>query len=340
MKLSSFLFSVLCCAAFALAQTAPPAPATPAPGTPAATAAPPKARGPEAVAAVDPNRVVATIDGKQITAKQALDMLKPFPPDQRKQAESNLSNFVQTTYTREQFAQAAKKLNLDQQSPLKEQLDLARDNMLAQAYIAHISQTAGNTASADPQKFYDSHPGDFDTVNLSGIFVQFNPPGTPAATPGSRTEAQAREKADDLEKKLKAGGDFAALARSDSDNQGTATKGGDLGPFTLGDPQIPADIKTAIVKLEPGQYTEPIHIPNAFLIVKLTSRSKATFEQARAQIVRRMQQDSSQAAVKQELDKYKITVQDSDFFDTARGGASNIPSLQRPATPAPAKPQP
>jgi hypothetical protein len=330
---SLLLFVLLNGAALSWAQT------TPATAPPAASSQP-KARGPEAVAALEPNRVVATIDGKQITAKQAADMLKPYTPEQRKQLESNLANFVQQTYTREQLADAAKKLNLDQQSPLREQIDVARNNMLAQAYLAHMSQAANSTGTADPKQFFDAHPGDFDTVNLSGIFVQFSPPGTPAGAQGTRTEAQAREKVDDIEKKLKAGSDFTALAHSDSDNQASAAKGGDLGTFTMGDPQIPADIKSAIVKLEPGQYSEPISIPSGFLVVKMMSRTKATFEQSRATITQRMQQEKGQAALKQELEKYKIQVQDPEFFDTANGSAPKIPSLQRPAPASSAPPAP
>jgi peptidylprolyl isomerase len=329
MTRSFLLFVLLNAAAVSWAQT--PAPA-------AAQAAPqPKARGPEAVAALEPNRVVAIIDGKQITAKQAADMLKPYTPEQRKQLEANLSNFVQQTYTREQLAEAAKKLNLDQQSPLREQIEVARDNMLAQAYLAHLTPAP---AAAEAEAYFNSHPGEFDTVNLSGIFVQFSPPGTPAGAAGSRTEAQARDKVDDLEKKLKAGGDFTALARSESDNQASAAKGGDLGKFTMGDPQIPANIKNAIAKLEPGQFSEPIQIPSGFLVVKMMSRTKATLEQSRAGIIQRMQQEKSQAALRQELDKYKIQVQDSDFFDTANGSAPKIPSLQRPAPSASTPPAP
>ena len=126
-------------------QDAPKAPASQTSPAPAA-ASPIKPRGPEAVAAEEPNRVVAVIDGKQITAKQALDMLKPFPPAQRKQYESNLPNLIQQVYMREQLADAARKVNLDQQSPWKEEIDMNRDNILAQAYIAHLSNNAAKSA--------------------------------------------------------------------------------------------------------------------------------------------------------------------------------------------------
>ncbi len=291
------------------------------------------------MAAVDPKRVVAVINGKQITAGEAMDLLKAFPPDQRKQYESNLPNLVQQIYMREQLADSAKKLNLDQQDPWKNQIELSRANILAQAYINHLTQNASKTPAGDPQQFYDSHPGDFDSVKLSGIFVSYNAPGTPAsaAPGGGRTEAEGRDKANDLERKLKAGEDFVKLARAESDNQGSASKGGDLGLYTTGDANVPPDIKNAIVKLQPGQFSEPVKIPNGFLIVRLDSRTTLTFEQARAGIVQRMQTETSQAAVKQTIDKYKIDVQDQDFFDA--GSGPRIPTLRRPNdAPAPAAP--
>jgi peptidyl-prolyl cis-trans isomerase C len=304
-----------------------------------------KARGPEAVAAEDPNRVVATVGGKPLTARQALDLLKPLPPQERRRFEANLSGLVQQIYMENQLADEAAKMNLDKESPWKEQLQMARANILTQAYLNKVANgpTAGpGTASDDPKQYYDAHPNDFDQIKLSGIFVAFSPPGTPASGNGSnRTEEQARQKADDLEKKLKAGGDFATLAKTESDNQQTAAKGGELGTFTSGDAGLPADVKTAVLKLQPGQYSEPVRMPNGFFILKVDSRNKQTFEQARAGITQRLQNDKNQAAVKQELDKYKIEVKDPDFFNASNAPARNIPSLQKPGgTPVPATPPP
>jgi peptidylprolyl isomerase len=319
-------------------QTATP-PAAPTPA--AAAPLPAKPHGPEKVAAEDPNRVVATIDGQKITAKQALDLLKPFPPEQRKQLDANLSNAVQQIYTQHQFADAARKLNLEDQSPWKEQLELTREGVLARAYISHLQDATKGEPVEDPQKYYDAHQSEYETAKLSGIFVGFNPPGTPAnnASPTARTEEQAKEKAADIEKKLKAGGDFAAIARSDSEHQ-SASKGGDLGTVPINDPElkIPTDVKAAVAKMQPGEVSEPIRIPGAFLIVKLDAREKVTFEKAKPGIVQRLQAERSQGAVKKEVEKYTIHVEDPDFFDTGVAPAAKTPSLQRPSAAVQPKP--
>ena len=302
-----------------------------------------KPRGPEAVAAQDPTRVVAVIGGKPLTAREALDLLKPLPVQERRRYEANLQGLVQQIYMQQQLAEEATKLNLDKESPWKEQLQMARANILTQAYLTRIANPSNGTTAGpadETKQYYDAHPDDFDQIKLSGILVSFSPPGTPSGNAANnRTEEQARQKADDLEKKLKAGGDFAALARTDSDRPDWAAKGGEVGSFTTGDAQLPGDIKAAVLKLPAGGVTEPIRESTGFFILKVDSRTKLSYEDARTGIAQRLQNEKNQAAIKQELDKYKIDVKDPDFFNASNAPARNIPSLQRPGgTPVPATP--
>lgn len=337
-SLFAFLFS---CSSLIWSQTqTPSAPASqpPAPTQASQPSTGPaagqlKARGPEAVAQEDPKRVVATIDGKQITAQQALEMMKPIRAEDRKRFNGNLSTLIQQLYIQKQFADEATKLNLDQQSPWKEQLQMARANILAQAYVNRLTTNSNASAPAqDPKQYYDAHPDEFDQVKLSAIFVAFNSPGTPNANAtASRTEQEARDKANDLEKKLKGGADFAAVARSDSDDKRSGPQGGEVGTFLSSAPNLPADIKTAIAKLQPNQVSDPVRVQSGFYILKVDSRTKVPFDQARTQILDKWKNERSQAALKQEFDKYKIQVQDPAFFNASNGPAPKIPSLQQPA---------
>ncbi len=350
-----FLPVVLCLASpsapLAQAQTSAPsqgASSVPQSTTPTATqpsgsSAQPghlRPRGPEASTQQDPNHVVATIAGKPVTAKQAMDMLATLRPEDRKRFENNLPALVQQLYMTDQLANEATRMKLDTQSPWKEQLRMSRENILTQAYL---SQASSAGAAEDPGAYYQAHAADFDQVKLSGILIAFNPPGTPAASGGiQRTEAAAQAKADDLEKKLKAGGDFSALARTDSDNQQSSVKGGDLGTFVMGNAQLPAPIRDRITSLQPGQISEPVRVPNGIYIFKLDSRNRLPLEAVRQDIVQKQQNDRAQASLKQQMDKYKIEVQDSDFFAAPNSdgtSASKIPSLQRPAGPQSSAPK-
>lgn len=267
-------------------------------------------------------------------------MMKPVRAEDRKRFESNLPTLVQQLYMQREFADEATKLSLDQQSPWKEQLEMSRANILAQAYLNRLTNASTAVApTGDPKQYYDAHPDEFDQVKLSGIFVAFNAPGTPAANANaSRTEQQARDKANDLEKKIKGGADFATVARSDSDDKRSGPTGGELGTFAVGATNLPPDIKAAIVKLQPGQVSEAVRVPSGFYILKVDSRTKVPFDQARTQILDKWKNEKSQAALKQEFDKYKIQVQDPDFFNASNGPTAKIPSLQQSA-PAQARSQ-
>src|SRR4051812_15856394 len=108
MKSSTLILPAVLCAAVTAwpqgAQTSPP----PSPSSSQPSSTPStgqlKVRGPEAVAQQDPNRVVATVAGKPITAKQAVELLKPLRPEDRKRFESNLSGLLQQIYMENELA--------------------------------------------------------------------------------------------------------------------------------------------------------------------------------------------------------------------------------------------
>ncbi len=78
--------------------------------------------------------------------------------------------------------------------------------------------------------------------------------------------AEAQAKANDIEAKLHAGGDFGQLARSSSDGT-TASEGGDLGTYKRG--QLDQVFEEATFPLKTGDYTQPIRTKQGFVILKV-----------------------------------------------------------------------
>jgi hypothetical protein len=76
-----------------------------------------KPKGPGAVAQLDPLRIVATIAGKQLTARQGSDLLKGHNDNG-----SGLPELLEKLYMQSAIAEEAVKLHLDRQSPWKEKL--------------------------------------------------------------------------------------------------------------------------------------------------------------------------------------------------------------------------
>jgi peptidyl-prolyl cis-trans isomerase C len=119
---------------------------------------------------------------------------------------------------------------------------------------------------ADVDAFYQQNPERFkqgETVHASHILIGV-PQGADAAT-----KAAARAKAQQVLKQVKAGGDFAALAKANSQD-GSAQNGGDLGFFPKGQME-PTFEKTAF-SLKPGATSGLVETPFGFHIIKVFER--------------------------------------------------------------------
>jgi peptidyl-prolyl cis-trans isomerase C len=111
------------------------------------------------------------------------------------------------------------------------------------------------------------HPAD---VRASHILIRV-PKDASAAQ-----RAQAKAKAEALLAKLKAGADFAQLARESSEDPGSNGRGGDLGYFSKGDMQ--EDFEAQALALAPGQISGVVSTTYGFDIIKLTDRREAGIE--------------------------------------------------------------
>jgi peptidyl-prolyl cis-trans isomerase D len=80
-------------------------------------------------------------------------------------------------------------------------------------------------------------------------------------------KAAARTKAEGLLASVKAGGDFAALAKKSSDDPGSAANGGDLGLFARG--RMTPEFETVAFALEPGGVSEVVETPFGFHVIKV-----------------------------------------------------------------------
>ena len=88
------------------------------------------------------------------------------------------------------------------------------------------------------------------------------------ATPAQKTEAKAKAQA--ALKEVRAGGDFATLARAQSQDQGSAAQGGDLGFFPKG--QMNPQFEDAAFKLKAGAVSPVVETPFGFHIIKVHER--------------------------------------------------------------------
>jgi peptidyl-prolyl cis-trans isomerase C len=179
------------------------------------------------------------------------------------EVDARLADIRKNFPTEEAFKQgiAAQGLTLDQ---LKAQAKTSLE-------VAKVIETEVNSKVAvqDPEvkAFYDQNMERFkqgDTVHAAHILI-----GLPqGATPEQKAEAKTRATA--VLKTVRAGGDFATLARANSSDQGSAQNGGDLGFFPKG--QMTPAFEEAAFKLKPGTVSALVETPFGFHIIKVMER--------------------------------------------------------------------
>jgi peptidyl-prolyl cis-trans isomerase SurA len=114
------------------------------------------------------------------------------------------------------------------------------------------------------ERYYSEHKQDYakpESVQLSEILVSTGP------DPDDQAKiAAGKAKADDLEAKLHAGGDFTQLAKSFSDGT-TAADGGAFGNFHRG--ELAKVFEDSTFSLKAGQFTDPIRTKQGYVIFKV-----------------------------------------------------------------------
>jgi peptidyl-prolyl cis-trans isomerase SurA len=132
-------------------------------------------------------------------------------------------------------------------------------------------------------KLLDRRPNEGE-VRASHIMVRF-----PSSVPTPEDTAKAFEKIHKIQDSLTAGVDFAELARRNSDDGGSASRGGDLNWFSRRRWVRPFD-DTAMT-LRSGQVSGIVHTPYGYHLIKCTDRRPVkSFDESRQEIEAMYQQ--------------------------------------------------
>ena len=148
----------------------------------------------------------------------------------------------------------------------------------------------------DLQAYYDQHRDEFrmpEQVKVSHILIK-----TPLPAPGGKEDekgiADARAKAEDVLKQVKAGGDFAQLAAKYSDDPGSAKNGGELG--WIGRGRTVPEFEKAAFSLGKGQTTDLVKSSYGFHIIRLEDKQDAhlkTLAEVKTEIEEKVKQQKA-----------------------------------------------
>lgn len=199
---------------------------------------------------------------------------------------------------------------------------LERDSVMEQ-----LTKQARNVADPTPaqlEQYYLAHKDKFtspEQVHLQVILLKVDP-----SSPQSRWDA-AMEEARKIAARLKAGGDFAELARLHSGDP-SADKGGDMGYMHHG--MLPEPAQKAVDKLRPGEFTaEPVPLLEGVAVFRLQQRKSPTLnrlevvrERARDLYLRDKGEEAWNALLARLRRDNPVKLDESRFLPLARAGES------------------
>lgn len=128
---------------------------------------------------------------------------------------------------------------------------------------------------AEVARYYNQHQDEYrlpERVRVRHILIKTPAPGADGKVDQKAVDA-ARTKAQDVLKQVKAGGDFAELARKNSQDPGSVDKGGELGWLLKGQ-TVPEFEKTAFSQ-NPGQISDVVQTSYGFHIIQTEEKSTA-----------------------------------------------------------------
>jgi peptidyl-prolyl cis-trans isomerase D len=194
--------------------------------------------------------------------------------------------------------------------------------------IDNAKVAAATTVSdQDLQSYYDQHRDEFrvpEQVKVSHILIK-----TPLPAPGQKEDekgiAEARAKAEDVLKQVKAGGDFAKLAEKYSDDPGSAKSGGELGWIGRGR-TVPEFEKTAF-SLGKGQTSDLVKSSYGFHIIRVEDKQEAhlkTLAEVKSEIEEKVKQQKAAQATEAAASAL-LSLARNDGLDKAAAAKGDAP---------------
>src|ERR1017187_80433 len=190
---------------------------------------------------------------------------------------------IKAPYTQEEFDNQLKQreLTLD---------DFKRDirrSLTKTKLINKEIESRINITDAEISAYYTAHKAEFNLIEPQYHLAQIVTTSAPAQQAGNLQnnkasgDADAKKKIEILHNRLESGEDFGAVAMNFSEDQNTASNGGDSGFIAESALKSDPQVYDALSKLKPGQFTDVLpvydqgHKTIGYAIYRLLSRDPA-----------------------------------------------------------------
>ena len=276
----------------------------------------------------------------QVTGKELYEFLRRFPPSEIKQSEAfqidgkfdslkyiqaladpripwgqleaAIRPQLQITKLQEQIVSLVR---LTEEDVKKEYVD-TQQKVKVKFILVPLSEFLPQNIEVTEKEMADYYQAHKDKFNLAER-VQVNYVIFPK-TASSSDDEKAKVQLLDLKEMLTEGEDFATLAKEYSQDQGTASKGGDLGWFGKGEMVKPfEDVAFALNK---GEVSEPVNTPFGWHLIKVYDKKEEKKEPkvlASHILIKITPSDETIELIKAQADDFTDQVKKKDFAKMA-----------------------
>jgi peptidyl-prolyl cis-trans isomerase C len=173
----------------------------------------------------------------------------------------------------------------------------AREQLAVKKYVDTRIASTVNVSDQTAKDFYEKNKNKMqmpERLHLRHIMVQV-PQNAPPAD-----KEKAKQKAEGLLKRLKAGEDFAKLATESSDDPSSKARGGDIGFMTRGQNAPPQFEAAAFALKNPNDLSGVVETPIGYHIIQLVEKQAAStvpYDQAKERIMTVLREQEIQKQV-------------------------------------------
>lgn len=258
------------------------------------------AQAPAPVAAPG-NAVVARVGDVTVGQDEIEKLLQALPEAERAAVMADraaLDGWLRQRLLSEAVLRDARAKGWADRPDVKAKVDAATREIAARvvstSYLESVSQVPeGFPSDAEVKAAYEQGKTGYNlpaAYRVAQIFV---------ATPdtGAASVARAREEANRLARQARSG-DFAAVARTSSQDRRSAERGGEVDTLPLA--RMLPELRDTIARLKPAQVSEPVQSEAGFHVVKLldvTPARTATLDEMKPQLQAALRQQRQQQLV-------------------------------------------
>lgn len=273
--------------------------------------------------------IVATVDGKTITANDLYEALKA--QNGKNVAINLIDDYIlekeyKTTDEMKKSAEATmenyKSTYGDSYQSFLEYNGIANDKELKNILIKNTKLTSvvddyikDKLTEKEMKKYYEESI--YGDISAKHILISFDHKSDASEEEIKVAEEKAKEEAEGLIERIKNGEDFSALAKEYSDDDASKEDGGDLGYFNTGD--MVAEFEKAAYSLDVNEYTkEPVKTTYGYhIILKTGAKDKPSYKKAKDTVIEKLIEEKksndttlSVKAMVALREKYNIKIKD------------------------------